>query len=70
MLQTAQRQSKTKKNKPAPPHERFSKRFGGMLLSARWRKKLVVLYRGGPIIFFGFRLALRPSEASGNFTRD
>ena len=33
MLQTAQRQSKTKKAKPAPPHERFLEAFRWMLLT-------------------------------------
>src|SRR6187200_2977081 len=47
MLQTAQRQSKTKK--PAPPHERFLEAFRWMLLTRTLEEKLVSLYRGGLI---------------------
>jgi acetoin:2,6-dichlorophenolindophenol oxidoreductase subunit alpha len=50
MLQTAQRQSKTKKQKPAPPpHERFLEAFRWMLLARTLEEKLVSLYRGGLI---------------------
>src|SRR4249920_2803867 len=49
MLQTAQRQSKTKKAKPAPPHERFLEAFRWMLLTRTLEEKLVSLYRGGQI---------------------
>src|SRR5437762_7405844 len=49
MLQTAQRQSKTKKSKPAPPHERFLEAFRWMLLARTLEEKLVSLYRGGLI---------------------
>ena len=49
MLQTAQRQSKTKKTKPAPPHERFLEAFRWMLLTRTLEEKLVSLYRGGLI---------------------
>jgi acetoin:2,6-dichlorophenolindophenol oxidoreductase subunit alpha len=49
MLQTAQRQSKTKKTKPAPPHERFLEAFRWMLLARTLEEKLVSLYRGGLI---------------------
>src|SRR6201984_694060 len=47
MLQTAQRQSKTKK--PAPPHERFLEAFRWMLLARTLGEKLDSLYRGGLI---------------------
>src|SRR5256885_7704270 len=47
MLQTAQRQSKTKK--PAPPHERFLEAFRWMLLTRTVRRKLASMYRGGRI---------------------
>src|SRR5256885_4381940 len=47
MLQTAQRQSKTKKPKPASPHERFLEAFRWMLLTRTLEEKLVSLYRGG-----------------------
>src|SRR5256714_9351584 len=47
MLQTAQRQSKTKK--PAPPHERFLEAFRWMLLTRTLEEKLVSMYRGGMI---------------------
>src|SRR6266576_2762598 len=47
MLQTAQRQSKTKK--PWPPHERFLEAFRWMLLARTLEEKLVSLYRGGLI---------------------
>src|SRR5881296_3321877 len=47
MLQTAQRQSKTKK--PSPPHERFLEAFRWMLLTRTLEEKLVSLYRGGLI---------------------
>jgi len=47
MLQTAQRQSKTKKS--APPHERFLEAFRWMLLTRTLEEKLVSLYRGGLI---------------------
>ena len=47
MLQTAQRQSKTKK--PAPPHERFLEAFRWILLTRTLEEKLVSLYRGGLI---------------------
>src|SRR2546421_5692223 len=47
MLQTAQRQSKTKK--PSPPHERFLEAFRWMLLARTLEEKLVSLYRGGLI---------------------
>src|SRR5436190_394605 len=49
MLQTAQRQSKTKKPKPASPHERFLEAFRWMLLTRTLEEKLVSLYRGGLI---------------------
>src|ERR1700704_3755339 len=49
MLQTAQRQSKTKKPKTAPPHERFLEAFRWMLLTRTLEEKLVSLYRGGQI---------------------
>src|SRR3989449_10109642 len=49
MLQTAQRQSKTKKPKPASPHERFLEAFRWMLLTRTLEDKLVSLYRGGLI---------------------
>jgi acetoin:2,6-dichlorophenolindophenol oxidoreductase subunit alpha len=50
MLQTAQRQSKTRKpSKPAPPHERFLEAFRWMLLARTLEEKLVSLYRGGLI---------------------
>src|ERR1044072_6397419 len=49
MLQTAQRQSKTKKTKPAAPHDRFLEAFRWMLLSRTLEEKLVSLYRGGLI---------------------
>src|SRR6266576_3526977 len=45
MLQTAQRQSKTKK--PWPPHERFLEAYRWMLLTRTLEEKLVSLYRGG-----------------------
>src|SRR6266550_3207412 len=48
MLQTAQRQSKTKKPKPASPHERFLEAFRWMLLTRTLEEKLVSLYRQGP----------------------
>src|SRR6476660_3837804 len=47
MLQTAQRQSKTKK--AVPPHERFLDAFRWMLLARTLEEKLVSLYRGGLI---------------------
>src|SRR5438046_3707477 len=47
MLQTVQRQSKTKK--PSPPHERFLEAFRWMLLTRTLEEKLVSLYRGGLI---------------------
>src|SRR5437773_3935114 len=47
MLQTAQRQSKTKK--PSPPHERFLEAYRWMLLTRTLEEKLVSLYRGGLI---------------------
>src|SRR6266700_2816370 len=47
MLQTAQRQSKTKRPKPASPHERFLEAFRWMLLTRTLEEKLVSLYRGG-----------------------
>src|SRR3954453_572747 len=47
MLQTAQRQSKTKK--PSPPHERFLEAYRWMLLTRTLEEKLVSLYRGGQI---------------------
>src|SRR6266576_3636947 len=47
MLQTAQRQSKTKK--PPPPHERFLEAYRWMLLTRTLEEKLVSLYRGGLI---------------------
>jgi len=49
MLQTAQRQSKTKKTKLAPPHQRFLEAFRWMLLARTLEEKLVSLYRGGLI---------------------
>jgi pyruvate dehydrogenase E1 component alpha subunit/2-oxoisovalerate dehydrogenase E1 component alpha subunit len=49
MLQTAQRQSKGKKTKPAPPHERYLEAFRWMLLTRTLEEKLVSLYRGGLI---------------------
>src|SRR5438128_9371519 len=49
MLQTAQRQSKTKKTKPTPPHDRFLEAFRWMLLARTLEEKLVSLYRGGQI---------------------
>src|ERR1044072_1347495 len=49
MLQTAQRQSKTKKTKPAAPHDRFLEAFRWMLLARTLEEKLVSLYRGGLI---------------------
>jgi pyruvate dehydrogenase E1 component alpha subunit/2-oxoisovalerate dehydrogenase E1 component alpha subunit len=49
MLQTAQRQSKTKKSKPTPPHECFLEAFRWMLLARTLEEKLVSLYRGGLI---------------------
>src|SRR5258707_2068085 len=49
MLQTAQRQSKTKKPKTALPHERFLEAFRWMLLVRTLEEKLVSLYRGGLI---------------------
>src|SRR4026209_1024428 len=49
MLQTAQRQSKTKKTKLAPPHQRFLEAFRWMLLVRTLEEKLVSLYRGGLI---------------------
>jgi pyruvate dehydrogenase E1 component alpha subunit/2-oxoisovalerate dehydrogenase E1 component alpha subunit len=49
MLQTAQRQSKTKKPKTALPHERFLEAFRWMLLTRTLEEKLVSLYRGGLI---------------------
>jgi pyruvate dehydrogenase E1 component alpha subunit/2-oxoisovalerate dehydrogenase E1 component alpha subunit len=49
MLQTAQRQSKTKKAKSALPHERFLEAFRWMLLARTLEEKLVSLYRGGLI---------------------
>src|SRR5437763_9930951 len=49
MLQTAQRQSKTKKSKPAPPHERFLEAFRWMLLARTLEGKLASMYRGGMI---------------------
>src|SRR5881397_1110760 len=48
MLQTAQRQSKTKK--PSPPNERFLEAYRWMLLTRTLEEKLVSLYRGGLII--------------------
>src|SRR5947199_2596328 len=47
MLQTAQRQSKTKR--PSPPHERFLEAYRCMLLTRTLEEKLVSLYRGGLI---------------------
>src|SRR5881398_461936 len=47
MLQTAQRQSKTKK--PSPPHERFLEAYRWMLLTRTLEEKVVSLYRGGLI---------------------
>src|SRR3954451_18349953 len=47
MLQTAQRQSKTKKT--SPPHERFLEAYRWMLLTRTLEEKLVSLYRGGQI---------------------
>src|SRR5881396_922170 len=47
MLQTAQRQSKTKK--PSPPHERFLEAYRWMRLTRTLEEKLVSLYRGGLI---------------------
>src|SRR6266446_5878380 len=47
MLQTVQRQSKTKKS--AAPHERFLEAFRWMLLARTLEEKLVSLYRGGQI---------------------
>src|SRR6267143_214406 len=47
MLQTAQRQAKTKN--PAPPHERFLEAFRWMLLTRTLEEKLVSRYRGGLI---------------------
>src|SRR5437762_8122629 len=47
MLQTAQRQSKTKK--PSQPHERFLEAYRWMLLTRTLEEKLVSLYRGGLI---------------------
>src|SRR5436189_3860212 len=52
MLQTAQRQSKTKK--PSPPHERFLEAFRWMLLTRTLEEKLVSLYRGGLITGGGY----------------
>src|SRR4029079_13129159 len=49
MLQTAQRQSKTKKTKTTLPHERFLEAFRWMLLTRTLEEKLVSLYRGGLI---------------------
>src|SRR5438046_298725 len=49
MLQTARRQSKTKKPKPASPHARFLEAFRWMLLARTLEEKLVSLYRGGLI---------------------
>src|SRR6266513_2145635 len=47
MLQTAQRQSKTKK--PSPPHERFLEAYRWMLLTRRLAEKRGSVYRGGLI---------------------
>src|SRR5437868_11690008 len=47
MLQTAQRQSKTKK--PSPPHERFLEAYRWMRLTRTLEEKLVSRYRGGLI---------------------
>src|SRR5438105_10087539 len=47
MLQTAQRQSKTKK--PSPPHERFLEAYRWMRLTRTLEEKLVSLDRGGLI---------------------
>src|SRR5437870_5143914 len=47
MLQTAQRQSKTRK--PSPPHERFLEAYRWMRLTRTLEEKLVSLYRGGLI---------------------
>jgi len=49
MLQTAQRESETKKSRQAPPHERFLEAFRWMLLARTLEEKLVSLYRGGLI---------------------
>src|SRR6267142_4400511 len=49
MLQTAQRQSKTKKPKTALPHDRFLEAFRWMLLARTLEEKLVSLYRSGLI---------------------
>src|ERR671922_364463 len=49
MLQTAQRQSKTKKTKAAPVHERFLEAYRWMLLARTMEDKLASLYRGGHI---------------------
>src|SRR2546426_6768662 len=49
MLQTAQRGTRSKTKKAAPPHERFLEAFRWMLLSRTLEEKLVSLYRGGQI---------------------
>src|SRR4029453_9253999 len=61
MLQTAQRQSKTKK--PSPPHERFLEAFRWMLLTRTLEEKLVSLYRGG-LITGGVYICKRPEAVS------
>src|SRR5215216_4064419 len=49
MLQTAQRSTRSKTKKAAPPHERFLEAFRWMLLTRTLEEKLVSLYRGGLI---------------------
>src|SRR2546426_2876343 len=49
MLQTAQRGTRSKTKKAAPPHERFLEAFRWMLLTRTLEEKLVSLYRGGLI---------------------
>src|SRR5512132_4592273 len=49
MLQTAQRSTRSKTKKAAPPHERFVEAFRWMLLARTLEEKLVSLYRGGLI---------------------
>ena len=49
MLQTAQRITKSKTKKGAPPHEQFLEAFRWMLLARTLEEKLVSLYRGGHI---------------------
>src|SRR6201982_1005579 len=49
MLQTAQRITKSKTKKGAPPHEQFLEPFRWMLLARTLEEKLVSLYRGGHI---------------------